>query len=43
VKILEYTEFCPPRNKAQYDKVRQAIERDHFRSVYALMLEVIER
>jgi hypothetical protein len=27
---LEYAEFSPPRNKAQYDKVRQAIERDDF-------------
>ncbi|OYO30727.1 UvrD-helicase domain-containing protein [Janthinobacterium sp. PC23-8] len=32
MKILEYAEFSPPRNKAQYDKVRQAIERDDFRS-----------
>ncbi|MEO5934596.1 MAG: AAA family ATPase [Duganella sp.] len=32
MKILEYAEFTPPRNKAQYDKVRQAIERDDFRS-----------
>jgi hypothetical protein len=33
MKILEYAEFLPPRNKAHYDKVRQAIERDDFRSV----------
>lgn len=32
MKILEYAEFSPPRNKAQFDKVRQAIERDDFRS-----------
>lgn len=32
MKILEYAGFTPPRNKAQYDKVRQAIERDDFRS-----------
>jgi hypothetical protein len=32
MKILEYAEFFPPRNKAQYDKVKQAIERDDFRS-----------
>ena len=32
MKILEYAEFSPPRNKAQYNKVRQAIERDDFRS-----------
>ncbi|MDM5179269.1 UvrD-helicase domain-containing protein [Massilia sp. DJPM01] len=31
--ILEYSNFCPPRNKAHYDKVRQAIERDDFRAV----------
>ncbi|ATQ74107.1 hypothetical protein CR152_05940 [Massilia violaceinigra] len=33
MKILEYSNFCPPRNKAHYDKVRQAIERDDFRAV----------
>ena len=33
MKILEYAEFTPPRNKAQYDKIRQAIERDDFRSI----------
>ncbi|WP_181373147.1 AAA family ATPase [Massilia glaciei] len=33
MKILEYAEFSPPRNKAHYEKVRQAIERDDFRSV----------
>ena len=32
MKILEYAEFSPPRNRTQYDKVRQAIERDDFRS-----------
>jgi hypothetical protein len=32
MKILEYAEFTPPRNRANYDKVRQAIERDDFRS-----------
>jgi hypothetical protein len=32
MKILEYAEFTPPRNNPQYDKVRQAIERDDFRS-----------
>ncbi|CAN7621438.1 AAA family ATPase [Pseudoduganella sp. LjRoot289] len=32
MKILEYAEFVPPRNRAHYDKVRQAIERDDFRS-----------
>ena len=32
MKILEYAEFSPPRNRAQYDKVRQAIERNDFRS-----------
>jgi hypothetical protein len=32
MKILEYAEFTPPRNLAQYNKVRQAIERDDFRS-----------
>jgi hypothetical protein len=32
MKILEYAEFTPPRNKAQYDKIRQAIERDDFRA-----------
>ncbi|MFB9245932.1 UvrD-helicase domain-containing protein [Massilia antarctica] len=33
MKILEYSNFCPPRNKAHYDKVRQAIERDDFRAI----------
>lgn len=32
MKILEYAEFTPPRNNPQYDKIRQAIERDDFRS-----------
>ncbi|GAB2861541.1 ankyrin repeat domain-containing protein [Pseudoduganella ginsengisoli] len=32
MKILEYAEFTPPSNNPQYDKVRQAIERDDFRS-----------
>ena len=32
MKILEYAEFSPPRNKVQFDKVRQAIARDDFRS-----------
>lgn len=32
MKILEYAEFSPPRNRKPYDKVRQAIERDDFRS-----------
>jgi hypothetical protein len=32
MKILEYAEFSRPRNLAQYDKVRQAIERGDFRS-----------
>ncbi|MBC7452955.1 MAG: UvrD-helicase domain-containing protein [Massilia sp.] len=32
MKILEYAEFTPPRNKAHYTKIRQAIERDDFRS-----------
>jgi len=32
MKILEYVEFSPPRNKAQYTKVREAIERDDFRA-----------
>lgn len=33
MKILEYAEFSPPRDKTRYDKVRQAIERDDFRSI----------
>lgn len=33
MKILEYANFSAPRNKAHYDKVRQAIERDDFRSI----------
>lgn len=32
MKILEYAGFSEPRNKAQYDKIRQAIERNDFRS-----------
>lgn len=32
MKILEYTAFVPPRKPAQYEKVRQAIERDDFRA-----------
>ncbi|MBJ7312775.1 UvrD-helicase domain-containing protein [Rugamonas sp. CCM 8940] len=32
MKILEYAEFTAPSNRARYDKVRQAIERDDFRS-----------
>lgn len=32
MKILEYTSFIPPRRNPAYDKVRQAIERDDFRS-----------
>ena len=32
MKILEYAEFTPPRSQAQYDRVRQALERDDFRS-----------
>lgn len=31
MKILEYVEFSPPRNKSQYAKVREAIERGDFR------------
>ncbi len=33
MKILEYAGFTPPRNKAHDEKVRQAIERDDFRSI----------
>jgi len=32
MKILEYVEFSPPRNKNLYAKVREAIERDDFRA-----------
>jgi len=32
MKILEYVEFSPPRNKTLYAKVRDAIERDDFRA-----------
>ncbi|WP_305822327.1 UvrD-helicase domain-containing protein [Massilia brevitalea] len=32
MKILEYVEFSPPRNKTLYTKVRDAIERDDFRA-----------
>lgn len=32
MKILEYADFTAPRDNPQYDKVRQAIERDDFRS-----------
>ena len=32
MKILEYIEFSPPRNKNQYARVREAIERDDFRA-----------
>jgi len=32
MKILEYIEFSPPRNKSQYAKIREAIERDDFRA-----------
>jgi len=32
MKILEYVEFSPPRNKSLYAKVREAIERDDFRA-----------
>lgn len=32
MKILEYADFCPPRDRTLYDKVRSAIARDDFRS-----------
>ena len=32
MKILEYVDFSPPRNKAQYTRIRDAIERDDFRA-----------
>lgn len=32
MKILEYIEFSPPRNKTHYARVREAIERDDFRA-----------
>lgn len=32
MKILEYADFCPPRDRTRYDRVRQAIERDDFRA-----------
>ena len=32
MKILEYVDFSHPRNKSQYAKVREAIERDDFRA-----------
>lgn len=32
MKILEYVEFSPPRNKAQYARIRDAIERGDFRA-----------
>jgi len=32
MKILEYIDFSPPRNKNLYAKVRDAIERDDFRA-----------
>jgi len=32
MKILEYIEFSPPRNKNLYARVREAIERDDFRA-----------
>ncbi|SFD68541.1 UvrD-helicase domain-containing protein [Massilia yuzhufengensis] len=32
MKILEYVDFTPPRNKSQYARVREAIERDDFRA-----------
>jgi hypothetical protein len=32
MKILEYADFSPPRNRSQYNKIRDAIERDDFRS-----------
>lgn len=32
MKILEYIEFAPPRNKTLYTRVREAIERDDFRA-----------
>lgn len=32
MKILEYAEFSPPRNKALYEKLRTAIEHDDFRT-----------
>lgn len=33
MKILEYIDFSPPRDKQQYARVREAIERDDFRAV----------
>ncbi|WP_426212334.1 UvrD-helicase domain-containing protein [Massilia sp. TWP1-3-3] len=33
MKILEYAEFIPPGDKAKYQQIRQAIERDDFQAI----------
>ena len=33
MKILEYAEFIPPSDKAKYQQIRQAIERDDFQAI----------